>query len=57
MSLREICLSIFLVLLLQIFLVILIPTPSMVAFAMLLIGILVVVQAVAILQDQSSEEV
>lgn len=57
MTLREISLSIFLGLLLQILLVILIPTPSMIAFAMLLVGILVVVQAVAILQDQSSEEV
>jgi hypothetical protein len=42
---------------LQVLLVILIPTPSMVAFAMLLVGILVIVQVVAILQDQSSEEV
>jgi hypothetical protein len=57
MTLRDISLAIFLGLLLQILLVILIPTPSMVAFAMLLVGVLVIVQVVAVLQDQSSEEV
>lgn len=57
MSLRDISLAIFLTLLLQIGLVVLIPTPSMIAFAMLLTGVLVVLQAVLILQDQSQEEV
>lgn len=57
MSLRDISLAIFLTLLLQMLVLALFPYPTMLALTLLLGGILVVVQVVAVLRDGAEDPV